>query len=151
MKILVDADACPVKEIIVKIAKEWDIPVWMFTDTSHILEDDYSRIVIVGQGKDSVDFALINQTQREDIVVTQDYGVASMALSKGAHAIHPGGLIYDSQNMDRLLFERYLAGKVRRAGGRTSSIRKRTRKDNLRFDSSLRALCRKLKTHGRRL
>ncbi|MFY9176749.1 MAG: YaiI/YqxD family protein [Caldicoprobacterales bacterium] len=115
-RILVDADACPVKDIIVKVAKEFKLKVIMFTDTSHIIEEEYSQVITVSQGKDAVDIALINQTQKGDIVVTQDYGVASMALGKQAYAINQNGLIYDETNIDRLLMERYLSQKIRRGG-----------------------------------
>ena len=94
IKVLVDADACPVKDIIISIAKEIELEVILFADTSHILDDGYSRVVIVSQARDAVDIALINQTQQGDIVVTQDYGVASMALGKQAYAINHNGLIY---------------------------------------------------------
>lgn len=140
-RILVDADACPVKDIIVNVAKEFKLKVIMFTDTSHIIEDGYSQVITVSQGKDAVDIALINQTQKGDIVVTQDYGVATMALGRQAYAINQNGLIYDDTNMDRLLMERYIAQKVRRAGGRTHNPRKRSGKANINFKKSLRKLC----------
>ncbi len=134
MKILVDADACPVKDIIVKIAKEFGLQVLMFTDTSHILEDRYSHIITVGQGKDAVDIALINQTKKGDIVVTQDYGVASMVLGKQAYAINHNGMLYNANNIDRLLFERHLSQKIRRAGGRTPGPKKRNKEANRQFE-----------------
>ncbi|WP_432406614.1 YaiI/YqxD family protein [Wukongibacter sp. M2B1] len=140
MKILVDADGCPVKSIIVRIAKEYGLPVIMFTDTSHLIDDGYSKVVVVGKGYDSADFALINNTTKGDIIVTQDYGVATMALSKDAHAINQNGLIYTNDNMDRLLFQRYLSQKVRRAGGRTSNPKKRKAEDNKKFEKGLKEL-----------
>lgn len=143
-KILVDADACPVKEIIVRIAKELELEVLMFVDTSHILEDDYSKVITVSQGNDAVDIALINQTRNGDIVVTQDYGVASMALGKKAYSINQNGLVYDESNIDRLLFERYLHQKVRQSGGRTSNHKKRNKEINLKFENSFRELCMKV-------
>ncbi|HZJ57668.1 MAG TPA: YaiI/YqxD family protein [Clostridia bacterium] len=141
MKILVDADACPVKDIIIKIAKDLELEVIMFIDTSHILDDGYSKVVTVSQGRDAVDIALINQTQKGDIVVTQDYGVASMALGKQAYAINQNGLIYDSTNIDRLLMERYVSQKIRRAGGRTPNHKKRNNRDNLKFERTFTRLC----------
>jgi uncharacterized protein YaiI (UPF0178 family) len=140
MKILVDADGCPVKNIIVRIAKEYKIPVTMFADTSHLIDDGYSKVVIVGKGYDSVDFALINNVDKGDIIVTQDYGVATMALSKKAYSINQNGLIYTNDNMDRLLFQRYLSKKVRRAGGKTTNAKKRKKEDDKRFENSLRAM-----------
>ena len=94
MKILVDADACPVKSIIEKVAKNFNIKVTMFIDTSHILESDYSEIIQVGQGQDAADIAIINNTQKLDIIVTGDYGVASLALAMGAYVISFNGMYY---------------------------------------------------------
>lgn len=140
MKILVDADACPVKNIIVEIAKMYSIKVIMFIDTSHILNDGYSDVITVEKGKDSVDIALINRTELNDVVVTQDYGVAAMAISKHAYAINQNGLVYSNENIDRLLFERYLSQKVRRSGGRTINARKRSVVDDDSFKASFKHL-----------
>lgn len=142
MKILVDADACPVKEIIEAVAMKMLIPVIMLIDTSHILTSDYSEIVMVSKAPDAVDFALINRTAKGDIVVTQDYGVAAMALGKGAYAIHPGGKLYTDHNIDVMLFERDIAKKLRRAGERIPSHnKKRTSQDNDRFEEAFMKLC----------
>ncbi len=67
-------------------------------------------------GADAVDIALINLCKRGDIVVTQDYGVAALALGKGAKAIHQSGRWYTDDNIDTLLLERHLAKKARRSG-----------------------------------
>lgn len=136
MKILVDADACPVKEIIVRLAKQARIPVTMLLDTSHVLNDGYSEVITVDKGRDSADIRLVNLILPGDLVVTQDFGVAAMALARGARAVNQNGMEYDSGNMDRLLFERALGQKVRRAGGRTGKIRKRTRADDEAFEKA---------------
>lgn len=140
MKILVDADACPVKEIIVKVAKQFGIPVTMFIDTSHVLDDGYSDIVTVDKGRDSVDIALANRIQKGDIVVTQDYGLAALALPKGARAISQNGLVYTDGNIEKLLFERHLAQKVRRSGGRMHGPPKRLKEDDERFEDVFKKL-----------
>ncbi len=140
MNILVDADACPVKNIIVRVAKEKNINVFMFIDTSHILDDGYSKIVTVDKGRDSVDIALINNVSKGDIVVTQDFGVAALALGKGAYAINQNGLVYSEDNIDRLLFERHISQKVRRANGRVSGPGKRTSEDDKKFEDALKRL-----------
>ncbi len=137
MQILVDADACPVKEIIVNIAKQHSIPVLMIIDTSHELFDGYSTIITVDKARDSVDIKLINLLKKGDIVVTQDYGVAAMGLGKGAKVINQNGFIYSDSNIDRLLFERHLGQKVRKAGGRTNNAKKRTKEDNENFENAL--------------
>lgn len=133
LKILVDADACPVKDIIVSEAKRRNIKVIMIIDTSHELNDGYSEIITVDKARDSADIKLINLLLPEDIVVTQDFGVAAMALSKKAKAINQNGLVYTDKNMDQLLFERFIGQKLRRAGERTNNARKRTKEDNEKF------------------
>lgn len=140
MQILVDADACPVKEIIIKIAKRYKIPVTMLIDTAHELNDGYSTVITVDQERDSVDFALMKQLTKEDIVVTQDFGLAALVLGKGAKAVNQNGLIYTNDNIDKLLFERFLGQKVRRGGGRTTHPKKRTKEDNERFEKALLSL-----------
>lgn len=140
-KVLVDADACPVKKIVVEVAKKYHLPVIFYVDTSHVLEDDYAEVMIIGQGRDAVDFALVNNTGQGDIVVTQDYGLAAMVISKNAKAIHPSGLVYTKDNLDRLLFERHMNAKIRRAGGRHSGPRKRNQSDNARFEKAFSSLC----------
>lgn len=137
MKILVDADACPVKDIIVKTAKQYHIPVTMLTDTSHELYDGYSTVITVDKARDSVDYALMKILARDDVVVTQDFGLAAMVLGKGAKVLNNNGLIYTDHNIDKLLFERFLGQKVRRSGGRTTNHKKRTREDNEKFEAAL--------------
>lgn len=137
MKILVDADACPVKEILVEEAKKRGLPVTMLTDTCHELNDGYSTVITVDKGRDSADLRLVNLIKPGDVVVTQDYGVAAMSLGRGAKALNQNGLVYDGGNMDRLLFERALGQKIRRAGGRFGKNRKRTKADDDAFRSAL--------------
>lgn len=144
MKILVDADACPVKHIIERVAKNLNIQVLMVIDTSHILESKYSEIIQVSKAPDAVDIALINRTIAGDIVVTQDYGVASMALGKRAYAINQFGKYYTEENIDLLMFERHLAKQQRKAGGRIGTMKKRSKEDDERFEKSFTALCCKL-------
>lgn len=129
MKILIDADACPVTKIVISIAKQNNIDVLIITDTAHMIFDDYAETIIVDKGADSVDFALINHAKQGDIIVTQDYGVATMALSKKAYCINQNGLIYDNDNIDELLLKRHISKQIRKSGGRTSGPKKRT-KDN---------------------
>ncbi len=135
MKILVDADACPVKTIIVREARKRGIPVTMVIDTSHELNDGYSRVVIVDKGADSADIKLINLTKPGDLVVTQDFGVAAMALGKGALALNQNGMQDTEQNMDQLLFERHVGKEVRRRGRHTKGTSKRTDAENRAFEA----------------
>lgn len=140
MRIIVDADACPVKNIIVKLAKEHSLEVIMVVDTCHIISDGYSEVRTVDKGADSADIYLINLAARGDIVVTQDYGVASMALGKGCICLNQNGMIYDMTNIDSLLLARHIGKKIRRSGGRINSVPKRTKEDDKKFEDVLKSI-----------
>lgn len=142
MQIFVDADACPVTRIVEQTARERGIPCSLLCDTNHVLSSDYSEIRIIGAGADAVDFALINLCHKGDIVVTQDYGVAAMALGKGAYAIHQSGRWYTNENIDRLLMERHMAKKARMGKGKhhLKGPAKRTQEDDDRFRESFEKL-----------
>ncbi|MEE0272821.1 MAG: YaiI/YqxD family protein [Coprococcus eutactus] len=145
MKIFVDADACPVIDIVEDIATKYNISVTLLCDTNHVLTSDYSEVIVVGAGADAVDYKLISICHRGDIVVTQDYGVAAMALGKGAFAIHQSGKWYTNENIDQMLMERHLNKKARRASSRNhiKGPRKRTEEDDQRFAESFEKLLRK--------
>ena len=140
MQILVDADACPVKQIIVRLAKQKNIPVTMLIDTSHELDDGYSKVITVDKQADSVDYALMGLLTRYDIVVTQDFGLAAMVIGKGAKAVNQNGLIFTNENIDKLLMERHIGQKIRRGGGRTKGPSKRTKEDDARFEAVFKRL-----------
>lgn len=150
MTIYVDADACPVVRIVEKIAKQYSIPVILLCDTNHVLSSDYSEVKIIGAGADAVDFALISLLKKDqgDIVVTQDYGVAAMALGKGAYAIHQSGRWYTNENIDQMLMERHLAKKARRAKSKNhlKGPKKRTKEDDQRFAESFEKMIKKIAT-----
>ena len=137
MNVYIDADACPVTRIAEEIARRYAVPVMLLCDTSHVLSSDYNTVRTVGAGADAVDIALINLCRRGDIVVTQDYGVAALALGKGARAIHQSGRWYTDENIDTLLMERHLAGKARRSGKHhLKGPARRTAEDDRRFAES---------------
>lgn len=138
MKIFVDADACPVVGIVEKIAKAHNLPVTLLCDTNHVLSSDYSEVIIVGAGADAVDYKLISICHKGDIVVSQDYGVAAMALGKGAYAIHQSGKWHTNNNIDQMLMERHLNKKARRSSHKNhvKGPKKRTEEDDERFAQS---------------
>lgn len=141
MTVYVDADACPVTRIVERIAKKHDIPVVLLCDTNHVLSSDYSTVRTIGAGADAVDIALINLCVKGDIVVTQDYGVAAMALGKGAYAIHQSGKWFTDDNIDGLLMERHMAKVARRKSkNHLKGPRKRTDEDDRRFEESFERL-----------
>ena len=119
-------------------AKEHNLPVTLLCDTNHVLSSDYSEVIVVGAGADAVDYKLISICHRGDIVVSQDYGVAAMALGKAAYAIHQSGKWYTNENIDQMLMERHLNKKARRASGKNhlKGPRKRTAEDDEHFRES---------------
>lgn len=135
MKIYVDADACPVVGIVEKIAEKYNVPVILLCDTNHVLASEYSEVIMVGAGADAVDYKLISLCHREDIVVSQDYGVAAMALGKGAYAIHQSGKWYTDENIDQMLMERHINKKARRSSSKNhiKGPKKRTGEDDEHF------------------
>ena len=107
MTIYVDADACPVKQIVERIAEQYGIPLIFLCDTSHTLPPAYGEVRVIGEGADAVDLALINLCHAGDIVVSQDYGVAALALGKKCYCIHQRGRWYTDDNIDTLLVSFY--------------------------------------------
>lgn len=142
LKIFVDADACPVVKIVEQVAKKYDIPCTLLCDTNHVINSDYSEVVIVGAGADAVDFKLVSLIKKSDICVTQDYGVAAMILGKGAYGIHQSGRWYTNEKIDELLMQRHIAKKVRRSSKKNhlKGQAKRTEEDDRRFQESFEKL-----------
>ena len=110
----------------------------MLYDTNHVLSSDYSEVIVVGAGADAVDYKLISICHKGNIVVSQDYGVAAMALGKGAYAIHQSGKWYTDDNIDQMLMERHLSKKARRSSRKchVKGPKKRTEEDDERFAQS---------------
>ncbi len=143
MKILIDADACPVVDITVKLAKEFGKRCVIICDTAHYIIRDGAETITAEKGADSVDFRLVNMVEKGDIAVTQDYGLAAMCLAKEAVPINQNGLIFTSQNIEKLLYTRFVSKKIRMAGGRTKGPKKRTAEQDKDFEKTLRFLLEK--------
>ena len=137
MKIIIDGDACPGISLIEKVAKTHEVPITIYCDINHFIQSDYSEVKIVDSGFQSVDMYVMNETKQGDIIVSQDYGVAAICLSKKAKVISPKGFIYDEKNIDRLLEERHISQKIRKSGGKTPNQKKRTENDDLRLEKNL--------------
>ena len=150
MKILVDADACPVISIVERMAEKYGIPVILLCDTNHVLQSEYSEVKVIGAGADAVDFALVGPCQKGDLVVTQDYGVAAMILGKGAYGIHQSGKWYTDANIDRMLMERHISKKIRRSKSKyhLRGPAKRTAEDDARFEELLEQMIQKINFIG---
>ncbi len=137
MHVYVDADACPVKNIIVDVCKRNDINVTMVMDFSHEYNDGYSEVITVDKGFDSADFKIVSKIQKGDLCITQDYGLCSMVLAKNAHCLHINGFIIDNKNIDELLFKRHLNKEMRKVTKKGTKISKRTEQNNEDFKNAL--------------
>jgi len=147
MQILIDADGCPVTDIAVALARQYAIPCLILCDTAHYFERSGATTLVFDKGADSVDFALVERVNPGDIVITQDYGLASMAMAKGATVLHQDGWPYTPWNIDALLLQRHEARKYRAARGRFKGPKKRTREQDTAFEAALRPLLQN-RSHG---
>lgn len=86
MKLLIDADGCPVVDLTVRLAREFGVKCLILCDTAHVFQKEGAETLTVSKGADSVDFALVNRVEPGDIAVTQDYGLAAMCGEKSASA-----------------------------------------------------------------
>ena len=140
MKIFIDADGCPVVNETVALCREYKKECIIICDTSHTIERDGSQTIVVEKGADSADFRLVNMLSKGDIAITQDYALAAMSLSRGARVINQNGLEYTDKNIDSLLMSRFIAKKVRNAGGRLKGPSKRTKEQTESFVKKLREI-----------
>ena len=140
MRVLIDADVCPVTDIAVGLADTYGASCTIICDTAHELKRKGVETITVSKGADSTDFVLVNLVSRGDIVITQDYGLAAMCLSKGATVIHQDGFLYTNDNIDSLLFFRAAAKKARQGGARLKGPSKRTKEQDLAFSRQLEKL-----------
>lgn len=140
MKIIIDADACPkpVLQICLELGHKYHLEVWTVASFNHTIVSDHH--ITVGNSSQEADMKVINLTGADDIVVTQDWGLAAMALGKKARCISPTGREYQSENIEFLLEEREVKAKLRRGGGRTKGPKKRTGADDDKFRRNLERL-----------
>ena len=127
MRVLIDADGCPVLGCAIRVAKRFGVPVLLLCDTAH----EFTR-----EGAQTTDFALVNLLHPGDAVITQDYGLAAMCLARGALPIHQDGKRYTAENIDALLLARHTAKRIRRAGGRLKGPAKRTPEQDSAFEKA---------------
>lgn len=130
-RILIDADGCPVVDASISLARKYNLECIIFCDTAHEYQRKDAQTIVVDQGPDSVDFALTNAIMPGDVVITQDYGLAAMAISRKAFVFNASGMQYTDANIDMLLASRYENKLVRMRGGRIKGPSKR-KKDDLR-------------------
>lgn len=137
MKIFIDADGCPVVNEAVELCKRTNTQCIIICDTAHSIEKDGAQTIVVEKGSDSVDFKLVNLIFKGDVAITQDYALAAMCLAKGARIINQNGMEYTDKNIDTLLMSRFIAKKIRNAGGRLKGPSKRTKEQTESFVKKL--------------
>lgn len=136
LKIYVDADACPVKDIIIAESRNADIPVVLVTSFSHFSNAEQPsgvETIYVDSGADAADYRIMKLAAKGDIIVTQDYGLASLGLAKGCTVLHHTGYCYTNENIDQLLQTRYLSAMARKSGKRTKGPKPFTAEDKEKF------------------
>lgn len=144
MRIIVDADGCPVKEIVEKTARKYGLEALFVTDYNHVLRSDYARIITVDQQQDSADLKIAALAQANDVIVTGDYGVAALTLAKGCAPIQFSGVWYTNKNIDGLLLNRHIGMQIRKRGKYTKGPKKRTGKMDREFEEGLKKLVEKI-------
>lgn len=121
--VFIDADACPVKREAISIARKLGWSVVLVSCDAHDMSRFTGRSGVesvgVSIGRDAADFAIIERLNAEDVVVTQDTGLAAMVLGRGAGAISPRGRVFEPATIDLELEFRHAEQQHRRAGGRT--------------------------------
>lgn len=137
MRLIIDGDATPSREKLIALAKKYNIPVLIYCDMSHMIISDYADVILCDTGYQSVDEKIINHLKKGDLLVTQDYGLAALALSLNAIVFHPNGLEYTKEEIDLLLHSRYTNSKLRRQKKRVSGPKKRTKLEEQRLLDSI--------------
>lgn len=137
MKMLIDADACPVTDIAVRLCGKYHVPCLLLCDTAHAIYREGAETLVFDKGADSVDFALVNRVEAADVVITQDYGLASMCLARRAMVLHQDGWAYTEDNIQALLFQRHETKRYRAAGGHIKGPAKRKKEQDQAFAAAL--------------
>lgn len=138
MRIIIDGDACPhsVKKICEKNAQKYNLELIIVVDMEHLLKSRY-EVIVVENGSDAVDFQIVQIFKPNDILVTQDYGLASIVLPKAKGIVHTAGFEITIHNIDTLLQSRYIGQKIRKTGGKTKGPSKRTKEQDEKFEKIL--------------
>lgn len=141
MRIWIDADGCPVVKETIKVARKYGIPVTIVKNIAHQFSEEAGvEVVTVDRSVDRADFVITNALEKGDIVISQDYGLHAMVLSRGAHGLQVNGQRITIENIDGHLLRRHENRERRRKEKRYTKHRKRTAEDDQRFEEGLREL-----------
>ncbi|EOC99888.1 YaiI/YqxD family protein [Caldisalinibacter kiritimatiensis] len=146
MKILVDGDSCPVKNIITKVAKHYNVHVVFVASIDHIIDNnELLEVIYVDSDTQAADMEIVNRLEQGDIVATNDYGLASIVIQKKGYCISFSGHFFTEKNIDIYLMKRHVSMKLRKGGYKTKGSKKRRKEDDIRFRENLIKLIEKAK------
>lgn len=148
LKIFVDADACPVQDEVIHVCKMYGIHgvfIKSFSHFSHADMPPFIETIYVDHAADAADYKIVQLVKKRDIVITQDYGLASLVLGKGCYVLHHKGFQYTNKNIDTLLAKRHIGAQARKAGFRTKGPKPFTNDERNKFLLSLTRLVEKAK------
>lgn len=144
IKVLLDADSSPVMGIVESLCMEFHVKLVVVKNYNHNIKSNYAEIITVDSVKEAADLKIMNLTEKNDIVISQDYGLAAMVLGKGAYVINQYGKIINNENIDFLLDQRYLNKKIQTQYRVYPKFKKRNREDDLNFKNNLLSLLERL-------
>ena len=134
LHIYIDADACPVKQEVYRVAERYGLDVTLVANSSMRIPDDRRiRLEVVGGGFDEADDWIVDHVQADDIVVTADIPLASRCLKAGARAIGTTGKPFTDNNIGQAVATRDLLSELRGAGEITGGPPPLQKKDRSRF------------------
>ncbi len=117
MHIFVDADACPVKNEIYRVAQRYSLAVTLVANSwMRVPQNKHVRLEVVSEGFDAADDWIAEQAGQEDIVITADIPLAGRCLAKGARVIGPSGKPFTEDNIGNALATRELLSELRDMG-----------------------------------
>jgi uncharacterized protein YaiI (UPF0178 family) len=138
IRIFVDADACPVKNEVYRVAERYGLKVYVVANSfMNVPRSDMIERVIVSEGPDVADDWIVERAGATDIVVTADIPLAGRCVKKGATVIGPTGKPFDDDSIGMALATRDLLTGLRSAGATTRGPPPLTRQDISRFLSVL--------------
>lgn len=136
MKIYLDADASPITNIVIDVAKEKNIPLIIVKNYSQNINSSYPTIISVDISAESADLYIVNHLEKDDLVITQDRGLSALVLSKESYVMDFFGNIVNDDNINIFLGLRHV-NSINRKKGIYSKNKKRQNKDNLEFKKKL--------------
>ncbi|NQD66242.1 YaiI/YqxD family protein [Bacillus haikouensis] len=143
--VFVDADACPVKPEIIRISEDYGFEVVFVASHAHQKNTpDEGRWVYVDSEKEAADLYIMNHVRMNDILVTQDIGLASLVLPKKVYALSPRGKVYREESIVTALDYRYVAAKERRKGNYGKGPKSFTNNDRKEFSSQFERILSKI-------